>query len=63
MTEKHTAVMATIRDIMNQAKSIFNTEAELLTKEDITAELHEFNEYLTKKIFALLDKIIDKKLV
>ena len=63
LVEKQAAVLATIREIMNKAEETFTPTETLLSAADQHAALKIFNQYLTKKIFALLDKMIEHKLV
>lgn len=63
LVEKQAAVLATIREIMNKAEETFTPTENLLSAADQHAALKIFNQYLTKKIFALLDKMIEHKLV
>lgn len=61
--EKHTVAMTFLRKAMHIIERILKPHAHLLSQEDLEAIKQEVQQAFETEIMALLDKLIERKLV
>lgn len=62
-TEKHTVAMTFHRRNMKKVRELFAPTGKLFSAEDLDHALNAYEAWVTHEIFALLDKIDERKLL